>query len=91
MIMLGAGFIFGLTVAASGPVSAEPAPAQRIAAADDLHAQQDLRPSRRRIRIEVRPSGEFYRQCVDGYREVYRPYWGTTVVMPFMHCRWVRG
>ena len=44
-----------------------------------------------RPRIEVHPGRLLYRQCVDGYREVWRPYWGTTVVMPYMRCWWVRG
>jgi hypothetical protein len=43
-----------------------------------------------RPRIEVTPSYRFYRECVDGYRLVPRPAWGETVIMPFMHCRWVR-
>jgi len=55
-----------------------------------------VRPTPRRVvrerpRIEV-PSGRLlYRECVDGYRLVPRPYWGETVIMPYMHCRWVRG
>jgi len=44
-----------------------------------------------RPRIEVRPGRLLYRECVDGYREVWRPYWGTSVVMPYMRCWWVRG
>jgi hypothetical protein len=44
-----------------------------------------------RPRIEVTPGYRFYRECVDGYRQVPRPAWGETVIMPFMHCRWVRG
>jgi hypothetical protein len=43
-----------------------------------------------RPRIEVTPSYRFYRECVDGYRLVPRPAWGETVIMPFMHCHWVR-
>ena len=46
---------------------------------------------RTRPRIEVHPGRLLYRECVDGYREVWRPYWGTTVVMPYMRCWWVRG
>ncbi len=42
-------------------------------------------------RIEVHPGRLLYRECVDGYREVWRPYWGTSVVMPYMRCWWVRG
>ena len=49
------------------------------------------RPVRARPRIEVRPGRLLYRQCVDDYREVWRPYWGTSVVMPYMRCWWVRG
>ena len=49
------------------------------------------RTIRARPRIEVHPGRLLYRQCVDGYREVWRPYWGTTVVMPYMRCWWVRG
>jgi hypothetical protein len=46
---------------------------------------------RSRPRIEVHPGRLLYRECVDGYREVWRPYWGTSVVMPYMRCWWVRG
>ena len=49
------------------------------------------RVARTRPRIEVYPSQLLHRECVDGYREVWRPYWGTTVVMPYMRCWWVRG
>jgi hypothetical protein len=49
------------------------------------------RVARTRPRIEVNPGRLLYRECVDGYREVWRPYWGTTVVMPYMRCWWVRG
>jgi hypothetical protein len=44
-----------------------------------------------RPRIEVTPGYRFYRDCVDGYRLVPRPAWGETVIMPYMHCHWVRG
>jgi hypothetical protein len=58
-------------------------------------AQAAPEPPRRvvraRPRIEVYPSRLLHRECVDGYREVWRPYWGTTVVMPYMRCWWVRG
>jgi len=57
--------------------AAEPAPPARVV--------------RTRPRIEVYPARPVHRECVDGYREVWRPYWGTTVVMPYMHCWWVRG
>jgi len=53
--------------------------------------QPPRRTVRTRPRIEVHPGRLLYRECVDGYREVWRPYWGTTVVMPYMHCWWVRG
>jgi hypothetical protein len=57
--------------------AAEPAPPPRVV--------------RTRPRIEVYPARPTHRECVDGYREVWRPYWGTTVVMPYMRCWWVRG
>jgi ABC-type sugar transport system substrate-binding protein len=44
-----------------------------------------------RPRIEVTPGYPVYRACVDGYRLVPRPAWGETVIMPVLHCRWVRG
>ena len=47
--------------------------------------------ARTRPRVHVTPGQPLYRQCVDGYREVWRPYWGETVIMPYMHCWWVRG
>jgi len=46
---------------------------------------------RTRPRIEVYPGQPLHRECVDGYHEVWRPYSGTTVVMPYMRCWWVRG
>ena len=49
------------------------------------------RTVRTRPRIEVYPGRPLHRECVDGYREVWRPYWGTSVVMPYMRCWWVRG
>ncbi len=64
-------------------------------AQSDTAAAGPTRPSHRiarvRPRIEVSPNRLLYRQCVDGYREVWRPYWGGKVVMPYMHCWWVRG
>src|SRR5262245_56857627 len=57
--------------------AAEPAPPPRVV--------------RTRASIEVYPARPAHRECVDGYREVWRPYWGTTVVMPYMHCWWVPG
>jgi hypothetical protein len=53
--------------------------------------QPPRRTVRTRRRIEVHPGRLLYRECVDGYREVWRPYWGTSVVMPYMRCWWVRG
>jgi hypothetical protein len=55
-------------------------------AQDGPAAQRHARP-----RIEVTPEYHFYRTCVDGYRLVPRPAWGETVVMPYIHCHWVRG
>ncbi len=54
-------------------------------------APEPPRVVRARPRIEVYPGRPLHRECVDGYREVWRPYWGTSVVMPYMHCWWVRG
>jgi hypothetical protein len=47
--------------------------------------------TRPRPRIIITPGHHFYRQCVDGYREVWAPYARGTVVMPYLHCWWVRG
>jgi hypothetical protein len=44
-----------------------------------------------RPRVEIRPGRLYHRECVDGLHQVSRPYWGTTVVMPYMRCWWVRG
>ena len=46
---------------------------------------------RTRPYIEIRPDRPAHRECVDGYRQVWRPHWGTYVVMPYMRCWWVRG
>jgi hypothetical protein len=51
-------------------------------------SSQSTRPAR--PRIEIRPGRLYYRQCVDGL-EVSHKYWGRTVLMPYMHCWWVRG
>ena len=48
-------------------------------------------PRRTRPYIEIRPDRLGHRECVDGYRQVWRPGWGTYVVMPYMRCWWVRG
>ena len=64
------------------------------ASTDELRlAQLESSPRvvRTRPRIEVYPGRPLHRECVDGYREVWRPYWGTTVVMPYLRCWWVRG
>src|SRR5260370_29810501 len=53
--------------------------------------QPPRRTVRTRPRIEVHPGRLLYRECVDGYREVWRPDWGTSVVMAYMRCWWVRG
>jgi len=68
------------TIAVLAVLSATPSLAQ-----DGPAVRHHARP-----RIEVTPSYRFYRECVDGYRLVPRPAWGETVIMPFMHCRWVR-
>jgi hypothetical protein len=44
-----------------------------------------------RPRIEVYPERGYHRECVGGFREVWRPYWGGNVIMPFERCWWVRG
>jgi hypothetical protein len=46
---------------------------------------------RLRPRIEVYPQSRFHRECVGGFREVWRPYWGGNVIMPLERCWWVRG
>jgi len=67
-------------------------PAAVAQSGDDAAAQRPThRVVRARPRIEVTPDHLLYRQCVDGYHEVWRPYWGGKVVMPYMHCWWVRG
>ena len=62
-----------------------------IQLAQAVPEQPPRRTVRTRPRIEVHPGRLLYRECVDGYREVWRPYWGTSVVMPYMRCWWVRG
>jgi len=56
--------------------------------ATDFSAQTARRT---RPYIEIRPDRPAHRECVDGYRQVWRPHWGTYVVMPYMRCWWVRG
>jgi hypothetical protein len=63
-----------------------------LAQPDDQTAPR--RAARPRIHIQAAPSGpepRFYRECTDGYRQVWRPYWHETVIMPYMSCHWVRG
>jgi hypothetical protein len=55
--------------------------------ATEWSSQNTQRP---RPRVEIRPGGLYYRECVDGLQRVNRPYWGTTVLMPYMRCWWVR-
>jgi hypothetical protein len=73
-----AGVAIGITVLDAPPAAAE-------ARATEWSAQSTQRP-----RVEIRPGRLYHRECVDGYREVVRPYWGK-VVMPYMRCWWVRG
>jgi hypothetical protein len=82
-----AALALGLALVDAAPAAADPADHAAQARATDFSAQT----RRVRPRIEVRPGRTLYRECVDGYREVPRPYWGTTVVMPYMRCWWVRG
>jgi len=67
------------------------APAGETRLAQTVPEPPPRRTVRTRPRIEVHPGRLLYRECVDGYREVWRPYWGTSVVMPYMRCWWVRG
>src|SRR5712691_11634420 len=81
------------TFVALGIAFVDAAPA---AGADDRGTQVratdfSAQARRPRPRIEIRPRPALYRECVDGYRVVPRPYWGTNVVMPYMRCWWVRG
>ncbi|TMJ30779.1 MAG: hypothetical protein E6G88_06920 [Alphaproteobacteria bacterium] len=63
----------------------------KIQLAQAVPEQPPRRTVRTRPRIEIHPGRLLHRECVDGYREVWRPYWGTSVVMPYMRCWWVRG
>jgi hypothetical protein len=73
---------------AIGAILIDAAPASAAARATEWSSQNTQRP---RPRVEIRPGRLYYRQCVDGLHQVYRPYWGRTVVMPYMRCWWVRG
>ncbi len=96
LVMIAGGMALGLlavtpasTVGAAETDRAAPAGEMRVAQA--IPESPPRRTARTRPRIEVHPGRLLYRECVDGYREVWRPYWGTTVVMPYMRCWWVRG
>ena len=81
-----------VVLAVFGTVLLGGAPPAAIAQSDDdaPAARPPHRVVRARPRIEVTPDRLLYRQCVDGFHEVWQPYWGK-VVMPYMHCWWVRG
>jgi hypothetical protein len=85
--------ILALTLAdpANAAENDRAAPGGEIQLAQAVPEQPPRRTVRTRPRIEVHPGRLLYRECVDGYREVWRPYWGTSVVMPYMRCWWVRG
>jgi hypothetical protein len=70
---------------AIGMTILDAAPAAAAARATEWSSQTTRRP-----RVEIRPGGLYYRECVDGLQRVNRPYWGTTVLMPYMRCWWVR-
>ena len=79
----------GIVAATIGALLAADAQALAQSRDDTRHPAPAVRPVRPRIHI---PAGrQFYRECVDGYREVWRPYWHETVIMPFMECHWVSG
>jgi hypothetical protein len=96
LAMIAGGMALGLLALAPAGV-ANAAEADRAASTGELRLAQAVEPApprrvvRTRPRIEVYPARPTHRECVDGYREVWRPYWGTTVVMPYMRCWWVRG
>jgi hypothetical protein len=84
-----------LALAATGASAAEADRGARVGEVLVAQATAESPPPRRvvrsRPRVEVTPGRLLHRECVDGYREVWRPYWGTSVVMPYMRCWWVRG
>jgi hypothetical protein len=96
LVMIAGGMALGLlAVTPAGMAGA--AENDRAASGGEIRlAQVVTEPPPRRVvrsrpRIEVHPGRLLYRECVDAYREVWRPYWGTSVVMPYMRCWWVRG
>src|SRR5712691_4333652 len=78
--------LLGFVVLDAAPAAAGPDGGTQARATDFSAQVRRVRP-----RIEIRPRPALYRECVDGYRVVPRPYWGTNVVMPYMRCWWVRG
>ena len=92
-VVIAAVMALGMLISAS----ASAAKNDRAASAGEIRMAQAMpeppprRVVRTRPRIEVYPGQPLHRECVDGYREVWRPYWGTSVVMPYMRCWWVRG
>jgi hypothetical protein len=96
LVMIAGGMALGL-FAATPASTVGAAETDRAVSAGEMRLAQALpeppprRTVRTRPRIEVHPGRLLYRECVDGYREVWRPYWGTSVVMPYMRCWWVRG
>jgi hypothetical protein len=78
--LVAAAVAIGMTVLDAAPAATAPR-------ATEWSSQNAQRP---RPRVEIRPGGLYYRECVDGLQRVNRPYWGTTVLMPYMRCWWVR-
>ena len=70
-----------------GAILIDTAPAATAPRATEWSSQN---AQRSRPRVEIRPGGLYYRERVDGLQRVNRPYWGTTVLMPYMRCWWVR-
>jgi hypothetical protein len=80
--LVAAAVAIGMTILDAAPAAA----ASRATEWSSQNAQRQ----RQRPRVEIRPGGLYYRECVDGLQRVNRPYWGTTVLMPYMRCWWVR-
>ncbi len=79
----------GMVAATIGMLLTADAQAVAQSRDDRSHPTPAARVVRPRIHI---PAGrQFYRECVDGYRQVWRPYWHETVIMPYMECHWVSG